>query len=60
MGAVAVTEQAIINEAHPEDYRFNRSKRDEENTAAAGAYVAFQKGLHKWIGPNGLESCIHP
>ena len=55
MGAVAVTEQAIVNEAHPEDYKFNLKKYDDESTQAAGAYVAFKKGLHKWIGPNGLE-----
>ena len=28
MGAVSVTEQAIINEAHPEDYKFNRVHRE--------------------------------
>jgi len=58
MGAVAVTEQGIINEAHNRDLRVpNRPKRDDENTAAAGAYVAFpKKGLHKWIGSMDLNS----
>jgi len=58
MGAVAVTEQAIINEAHDRGMRVpNRPKRDDENTAAAGAYVAFpKKGVHKWIGSMDLNS----
>ena len=58
MGAVAVTEQGIINEAHNRDLRVpNRPKRDDESTAAAGAYVAFpKKGLHKWIGSMDLNS----
>ena len=58
MGAVAVTEQAIINEAHHRGLQVpNRPKRDDENTAAAGAYVAFpKKGLHKWIGSMDLNS----
>ena len=58
MGAVAVTEQGIINEAHGRDLRVpNRPKRDDERTAAAGAYVAFpKKGLHKWIGSMDLNS----
>ena len=35
----------------------NRKKRDDESTAAAGAYVAFpKKGLHKWIGSMDLNS----
>ena len=59
MGAVAVTEQGIINEAHNRDLRVpNRPKRDDtESTQAAGAYVAFpKKGLHKWIGSMDLNS----
>jgi DNA polymerase elongation subunit (family B) len=59
MGAVAVTEQGIINEAHNRDLRVpNRPKRDDtENTQAAGAYVAFpKKGLHKWIASMDLNS----
>ena len=58
MGAVAVTEQAIINEAHHRGLQVpNRPKRDDENTQAAGAYVAFpKKGLHQWIGSMDLNS----
>jgi len=59
MGAVAVTEQGIINEAHNRDLRVpNRPRRDdEENTQAAGAYVAFpKKGLHKWVASMDLNS----
>ena len=58
MGAVAVTEQGIINEAHHRGLQVpNRKQRDEENTQAAGAYVAFpKKGLHKWIGSMDLNS----
>ncbi len=58
MGAVAVTEQAIVNEAHRRGMQVpNRPHRDEENTQAAGAYVAFpKKGLHKWIASMDLNS----
>ena len=58
MGAVAVTEQGIINEAHHRGLQVpNRKQRDEENTQAAGAYVAFpKKGLHKWIASMDLNS----
>ena len=58
MGAVAVTEQAIVNEAHHRGLQVpNRQKRDDEATQAAGAYVAFpKKGLHKWIGSMDLNS----
>ena len=58
MGAVAVTEQGIINEAHNRGLQVpNRPKRDDENTQAAGAYVAFpKKGLHKYVGSMDLNS----
>ena len=59
MGAVAVTEQAIINEAHRRGLVVpNRPKRDDsENTQAAGAYVAYpKKGLHDYIGSMDLNS----
>ena len=59
MGAVAVTEQGIINEAHNRGLQVpNRPKRDDsESTQAAGAYVAFpKKGLHKYIGSMDLNS----
>ena len=59
MGAVAVTEQAIINHAHEEGLIVPNRKRndDEERTKAAGAYVAYpKKGLHDWIGSIDLNS----
>ena len=59
MGAVAVTEQAIINEAHRRGFIVpNRKKRDEsESTQAAGAYVAYpKKGIHEWIGSVDINS----
>jgi len=59
MGAVAVTEQAIVNEAHHRGLIVpSRAKRDEtENNQAAGAYVAYpKKGLHDWIGSMDINS----
>jgi len=59
MGAVAVTEQAIINEAHERGLVVpSRRSRDElGNTQAAGAYVAYpKKGLHDWIGSIDINS----
>ena len=59
MGAVAVTEQAIINEAHSRGMIVpNRKNRDDqENTQAAGAYVAYpKKGLHDWVGAIDINS----
>ena len=59
MGAVAVTEQAIINEAHKRGMIVpNRIGRDESvNTQAAGAYVAYpKKGIHEWIGSLDINS----
>ncbi len=58
MGAVATTEQAIINEAHRRDYVVpDRVRQAKDNTQAAGAYVAFpKKGFHEWIGSMDLNS----
>ncbi len=59
MGAVAVTEQAIINEAHERGLVVpnRKHKSGEEDTAAAGAYVAFpKKGMHPWIGAVDINS----
>ena len=59
MGAVAVTEQAIINEAHKRGFIVpNRISRDADiDTQAAGAYVAFpKKGIHEWIGSLDINS----
>ena len=64
MGAVAQTDQAIINEAHERGLIVPDKKRGdafqkgyERNVAAAGAYVANPvKGLHEWIGSIDLNS----
>ena len=59
MGAVAVTEQAIINEAHERGMVVpNRRQRlTDEDTQAAGAYVAYpKKGIHEWIGSIDINS----
>ena len=59
MGAVAVTEQAIINEAHRRGFVVpNRPKMDDrENTNAAGAYVAYPKeGIQDWVGSLDINS----
>jgi DNA polymerase elongation subunit (family B) len=57
-GAVAVTEQAIINEAHARGMVVpNRKSYDNENTQAAGAYVAYpKKGLWQDIGSIDINS----
>jgi DNA polymerase elongation subunit (family B) len=61
MGAVAVTEQAIINECHRRGFQVpNRIKKDEDaedDAGAAGAYVAYPKeGLQDWIGSLDINS----
>jgi DNA polymerase elongation subunit (family B) len=59
LGAVAVTEQAIINEAHHRGMIVpSRTNRDDiADTQAAGAYVAYpKKGLHDWIGSMDINS----
>lgn len=59
MGAVAVTEQAIINEAHHLGMIVpSRPRRDDTaDTQAAGAYVAYpKKGIHDWIGSMDINS----
>ena len=59
MGAVAVTEQAIINEAHRRGMQVpNRTKMDDrEDSQAAGAYVAVPKeGLQDWVGSLDINS----
>jgi len=59
MGAVAMTEQAIINEAHRRGFVVpSRTKMSErEDSAAAGAYVAYPKeGIHDWIGSLDVNS----
>ena len=60
MGAVAVTEQAIVNETHRRGMIVpgRKYKKDgEENQPAAGAHVATpQKGIHDWIGSVDINS----
>jgi DNA polymerase elongation subunit (family B) len=59
MGAVAVTEQAIINEAHERGMVVpNRKHRDDSiDNQAAGAYVAYpRKGMHEWVGSVDINS----
>ena len=59
MGAVAVTEQAIINEAHRRGFQVpNRVKMDERDDGqAAGAYVAYPKeGIQDWVGSLDINS----
>ena len=58
MGAVAVTEQAIINEAHKRGMIVpNRANREGIDSQAAGAYVAYpKKGIHEWIGSLDINS----
>jgi len=63
MGAVAVTDQAIVNEAHrrgmmvPDKEHDKVQKHYPKSVAAAGAYVATPKvGYHEWIGSMDLNS----
>jgi DNA polymerase elongation subunit (family B) len=59
MGAVAVTEQAIINEAHERGMVVptRKERLTDEDTQAAGAYVAYpKKGMHEYIGSIDINS----
>jgi len=66
MGAVALIDQAIVNEAHdlgfvvPNRQRTDDNRDDEENkhsNSVVGAYVADPKeGVHKWIGGVDINS----
>lgn len=63
MGAVAVTDQAIINEAHERGFIVPDKQHDRVQkgyphaVTAAGAYVATPvKGYHEWIGSMDLNS----
>jgi len=57
MGAVAVTEQAIINEAHQKGLIVQNRKNTDGDTQAAGAYVATPKsGMHEYIGAIDINS----
>ena len=60
MGAVAVTDQALLMEAHRLGMvcqNKKRSNNNDEETRAAGGWVASpKKGLHEWIGSVDLNS----
>lgn len=57
LGAVALTEQAIINEAHSRGVQVQNRPKVKESSAAAGAYVAYpKKGMHDWIGSLDINS----
>jgi DNA polymerase elongation subunit (family B) len=59
MGAVAVTEQAIINEAHERGMvvPVRKDRFTDDDTQAAGAYVATpKKGMHDWVGSIDINS----
>jgi len=59
MGAVAVTEQAIINESHERGMvvPVRKERLTDEDTQAAGAYVAYpKKGMHDWVGSIDINS----
>ena len=61
MGAVAVTEQSIINEAHRMGFQVPNRKRTDrsvvDDDGAAGAYVAYpKKGMHDWLGSLDINS----
>ena len=50
MGAVATTEQAIINEAHRRVWLMTDQKRRWSQQRRQVSSVAFKKGLHDWVG----------
>lgn len=58
LGAVAVTEQAIIIEAHERGMVVpDRTHSHREDLQAAGGWVQYpKKGLHRWIGSSDLSS----
>lgn len=59
MGAVAVTDQAVLVEAHNRGLICPDKKRggDEKSTRAAGGWVATpKKGFHRWIGSTDMKS----
>lgn len=59
MGAVAVTDQAVLIEAHGRNMVCPDKKRDQDETAtrAAGGWVATpKKGLHKWLASTDMKS----
>ena len=59
MGAVATTEQAIINEAHRRGFVVpDRVREVQGDTTAAGVHVVFPRKVSEWIGSMDLNSHI--
>ena len=59
MGAVATTEQAIINEAHRRDFVVpDRNREGRRYTQRQVLMLLPKKGLHEWIGSMDLNSYI--
>ena len=57
LGAVAVGDQAVINEAWAQGLQVPDKNKGNKDQTAAGAYVAQPKtGLHEWIGSVDLNS----
>lgn len=59
MGAVAVTDQNVLMEAHNRHMVCpdKRHGRDEKSARAAGGWVATpRKGFHRWIGSTDMKS----
>ena len=59
MGAVAVTDQAVLIEAHSRGLVCPDKKRgnNDKETRAAGGWVATpKKGFHRWIGSTDMKS----
>lgn len=59
MGAVAVTDQNVLMEAHSSNLVCPDKKHgpESENNRAAGGWVATpRKGLHKWLGSTDMKS----
>lgn len=59
MGAVAVTDQNVLMEAHSRGLVCPDKKRSDEaeDNRAAGGWVATpKKGLHKWLGSTDMKS----
>lgn len=60
MGAVAVTDQNVLMEAHSRNLICPDKKRgdkEESDNRAAGGWVATpKKGLHKWLGSTDMKS----
>lgn len=59
MGVVAVTDQALLMEAHNKGLVAMNKKhsKDANESRAAGGWVATpKKGLHKWIGSTDMKS----